>query len=86
LDKKSIEGESSRDRIINLLERFPRGLSVEEMAKILGYTKNTVYQRLRELLYYQMVIEIRTSSQRLFRLTKFDIIIDDEAYEKKARG
>ena len=86
MSKKSIKGKSSRDRIINLLERYPQGLSVEEITKILGYTRNTVYQRLHELLYYRKVIEIRTSSQRLFRLAKFDIITNDKAYEKKVES
>jgi len=77
-----VEGEGSRDRIINLLEKHPQGLTIEEIAEILGYTRNTVYQRLRELFYYQKVIEIRTPSQRLFRLAKFDISVAEPEKRK----
>jgi len=78
--------EHSRKKIFRLLRQYPKGLTIDDIVSILGLKRSTVYQRLNELFHYQLVIEVKTSDQSLFRLAEYDLSVDSSLKERKTRG
>jgi DNA-binding IclR family transcriptional regulator len=71
---------------LKLLKQHPAGLTIDEIANMLDLTPSTVYQRLRELFFYQLVVEVHKKDEKLFRLTEYDISVDSSASARSTRG
>lgn len=67
-----IAKSGSISRVYYTLERSPKGLTIQDVAKLTGLSETTCYIRVRQLFNAQKVQEIRRDNVRLYRLRPLD--------------